>query len=256
MKYVRITVDGATYTLTKSEDGSWKVTNRAPLSEGDYLITLTVTTSSGQNIVIDTSDDELIEALTLLVRDGTTISGNRMLDYYPYVIKIIKEFQAMTSVEGFEIDFLITDVDMLVNEAYLLTMGESRIAQWEKRLGLSYTYDETIEDRREKIIALIRGSGKLNTESINAIVASFTNGVATSYIEDSTLYVKIKPPVDNKQYKFANVEDALKRRVPAHLGLNVIRDYATWGEIATNFTSWETVSQVENWETINLYIAP
>ncbi len=256
MNYARITVDDITYTLIQSEIGSWTVTDKTPLNEEDYIITLTVSTDSGQDIVININDDELLKTLTLLSKDGTTNSGNRMLNYYPYVVKIIKEIQAIMLAEGFEVDFLITDIDMVVNEAYLLTMGKDRIKQWEEKLGLTPTIDETIEDRREKIIAFIRGSGKLNTTSINAIVASFTNGTATSYVADSTLFVKIKPPPNNKQYKFANVEEALKKRIPAHLGLVISRDYATWGEIATNFDSWESVSQMENWESVKLYVAP
>lgn len=257
MKFVKVTVDGKTYTLVQNEDGNWVVTNRAPFSSGEYVLTITLTTETGQEIVLDTTDEELLRAVTLLVVDGATEAGVRMLDYYPQVIKIIADFKALMLAEGFEVDFLKTDVNMVVNEAYLLTMGESRIKQWEKLLSLTPTSDETLEDRREKIIAAIRGKGKLNTEKINSIVGAFTNGgTAISYIKDSTLYVKVQPPVDSKQYKFSNVEDALKNLVPAHLGLVVTRDYATWGEIKDNFASWETISNLENWGELLLYRAP
>jgi hypothetical protein len=256
MKHVRITVDGITYSLSKTSNGEWVISNKAPLSEGDYPVTVVATNEYGKEIVFDTTDESLIEILTLLVRDGVTTSGNRMLDYYPYVIKIVEEFKAITCVEGFEIDFLTSDIDIMVNEAYLTTMGESRIKQWEQKLGLVASVEDTLEDRRDKIIATIRGTGKLNTALINSIVSAFTNGVAISYIEDSTLYVKIQPPVGNKQYKFANVEKALKPKVPAHLGLVVMRDYATWGEIKDNFASWSAISQMDDWEAVKLYIAP
>lgn len=256
MKYVRITVDGITYNLSKTSSGEWVITNKAPLLEGDYPIKIVATNEYGNEVVFDGSDELLNELLTLLVRDGVTISGNRMLDYYPHVIKIIQEFKAITCVEGFEIDFLTSDIDVIINEAYLTTMGESRIKQWEKKLGLVASTDDSIEDRRDKIIATIRGNGKLNTELINSIVGAFTHGTAVSYIEDSTLYVKIQPPVGNKQYKFANVEQALRPKVPAHLGLVVIRDYATWGEVKDNFASWTAISNADNWESIALYVAP
>ena len=179
-----------------------------------------------------------------------------MLDYYPYVVKIIQEFKAITCVEGFEIDFLTSDVDIIINEAYLTTMGESRIKQWEQKLGLVSSVEDSIEDRRDKIIAVIRGNGKLNTALINSIVSAFTNGTAESYVEDSTLYVKIQPPVGNKQYRFVNVEQALKPKVPAHLGLVVTRDYATWGEIKDNFASWETIYNLDEWSDLLLFRAP
>lgn len=256
MKYVRITVDGITYNLSKTNNGEWMISNRAPLAEGDYPVKVVATNEFGKEIVFDTTDESLIEVLTLLVRDGTTVSGNRMLDYYPYVIKIIEEFKAITCVEGFEIDFLTSDIDLMVNEAYLTTMGESRIKQWEQKLGLIASVEDSVEDRRDKIIATIRGTGKLNTAMINSIVSAFTNYVAISYIEDSTLYVKIQAPMDNKQYRFENVEKALKPKLPAHLDLVVTRDYATWGEIKDNYASWSAIAQMPNWEELKLYVAP
>lgn len=257
MKFVRITVDGVTYNLVKSHDGTWMATNRAPLSAGDYIMTVTVTTEAGQEFVIDTTDEELLKAVTLLVINGNSEGGRRMLDYYPEVIKRILEFQALMFTEGFEVDFAKSDIELVINDAWLLTMGESRIVEWEKVLKLAPQEDETIDDRREKVIAAIRGRGKLNTALINSIVGAFTNGGnAISYIEDSALYVKINPPVDNKQYKFTNVENALKPLVPAHLGLVVTRNYATWGEVKDNFYNWESVSNLENWDDLKLYIAP
>ena len=257
MKYVRITVDGKTYTLVQKDDGSWVVTNRAPLLAGSYVMTVTLTTQNGQDIVVDTTDEELLKAVTLLVIDGKTEAGVRMLDYYPQVIKIIAEFKALTLTEGFEIDFLKSDVNLSVNEAWLLTMGESRIQQWEKLLSLTPDSDESLDDRREKIIATIRGRGKLNTEKINSIVGAFTNGgTAISYIEDSTLYVKVQPPVESKVYKFSNVEEALKPLIPAHLGLVVTRDYATWGEIKENFYDWNSIYNQSAWSDLLLYRAP
>lgn len=257
MKFVRVTVDGITYNLAQQPDGTWLVTNRAPLSAGDYVMTITLVTEAGQEIVVDTTDEELLKAVTLLVRDGTSEAGNRMLDYYPEVIKKIEEFKAITYSEGFEIDFLKSDIRMIVNDAWLLTMGEGRIVEWEKMLGLSPASDETLEDRRDKIVAVIRGKGKLNTALINSIVGAFTNGgTATSYIKDSVLYVKINPPGESKQYKFSNVEEALRRVVPAHLGLVVTRNYSTWGDIKDQYGSWERISQLENWDELRMYVSP
>ena len=257
MKFVKITVDGVTYNLVKTANDNWVVTAEAPRSAGEYIMTITLTTESGREIVVDTTDEELAKAVTLLVQNGTTESGIRMLDYYPEVIKKIVEFKALMYSEGFEIDFIKSDIALALNDAYLSTMSESRIAEWESLLGLHYNATNTVEDRRERVIASIRGKGKLNTQLINAIVGSFTNGgTAESYIEDSVLYVKINPPVDNKQYKFPNVEEALLPSIPAHLGLVVSRNYATWGEIAENFASWESIHALENWESLKLYIAP
>ena len=256
MKYVQITVDGVTYTLVQKATGEWTVTNRAPYLAGEYPIIVTGTTEAGQKVTLNVDDADLLKALLLIVTEGNTWHGERMMNYYPDAIKRILEFQALIKAEGFEIDFLSNDIEMVLNEAYLTTMGEERISAWEKALGIRASDDETLEDRRDTIIARIRGQGKLNTALINAIVSAFTEGTADSYIRDSVLYVDITPPPNNKQYKFDNVEQEIAKKVPAHLGLVVRRDYATWGEVAQNFASWNAIKELSNWEELAAWVAP
>lgn len=256
MKYVQITVDGITYTLQKNSNGEWTVTNRAPYLAGEYPVTVMGTTEAGQQITLDVDDPELLQALLLIVTEGSTISGERMFSYYPKAIQQILEFQALINAEGFEVDFLSGDIDLSVNEAYLTTMGEDRISEWEKLLGIAHGNDDSLQDRRDTIIARIRGQGKLNTELINSIVSAFTEGTAESYIQDSVLYVKITPPPENKQYKFTNVVQELSKKVPAHLGISVTRNYATWKEVNENFADWNSIKQLNNWEELAAYLAP
>lgn len=256
MREVHITVDGITYTLRETVTGDWSVTNRAPYIAGEYPVTVTVTTEAGQKITMDIDDPKLTEALLLIVVEGDTISGNRMLDYWPQAIKQILEFQAIINAEGFEIDFLSDYVDVSINEAYLLTMGENRISEWEKVLSISPDVTDTLDDRRDVIVARIRGQGKLNTALINAIVSAFTGGTATSYVKNSVLYVQITPPPDNKQYKFDSVVRELSKKIPAHLGLSVTRDYSTWGEVKDNYANWNAVKQLTTWNDLVLWISP
>lgn len=256
MKYVQISVDNVVYTLRETPSGEWTVTNKAPYLAGEYPITVYATTEAGQTLQVNATDPELLRAMTLLVTEGTSTSGERMLNYYPEVIKKILEFQAFIKSEGFEVDFLKNDIELSVNEAYLTTMGEERISEWEKALGLEYSADDTLEDRRDAIIARIRGQGKLNTALINSIVSAFTGGTAESFIENSTLVVKIQPPPDSKVYKFYNVTRELSKKIPAHLGLLVTKDYATWGQVAENYTCWEAISQLDSWEELMLYLPP
>ena len=256
MKSVQITVDGVVYTLRQNSMGVWTVTNRAPYIEGEYPIEVIVTTEAGQTVVVDVDDPELAHALILLVTEGTTVGGERMWNYWPEAIRKILEFQAIAKSEGFEVDFLKNDIELMVNQAYLSTMGEERVASWEKALNIKSGSDESLQDRRDTIIARVRGQSKLNTALINSIVGAFTEGTANSYIKDSVLYVEITPPPNNKQYKFQNVVQELSKKTPAHLGISVMRKYATWEEAQENFANWEAIRQLTNWEDLKLYIAP
>ena len=179
----------------------------------------------------------------------------RMNSYYPEVIRSIYEFQAIIDSEYPEFEDLSAGRDNVLNDAYLITMTEDRIKQWEKALGIKPIAGSSVNDRRDTIIARIRGQGKLNTALINAIVSAFTGGTANSWIEDSVLYVEITPPPDNKEFQFDNVKQELAQKVPAHLGLSVSRNYYTWGDIKNNYDTWGTMkADLPLWRDVYLFI--
>lgn len=184
-----------------------------------------------------------------------SIYRERMNSYYPQVIQSITEFKAIIDSEYQEFEGLTEHKEEIVTDAYLLTMSEQRVLEWETILGITPIDDSTLSDRREVIIARIRGQGKLNTKLINSIVNTFTGGTANSWIEDSTLYVEITPPPDNKQFKFANVEQELSLKVPAHLNLKVSRNYLDWVEVKRDFTTWQAVKDnFDRWEDVCLFV--
>lgn len=165
----------------------------------------------------------------------------RMNSYYPQVIQSILEFQAIIDGEYPEFESVLDDTERVISDSYLTTMSEDRIEQWENMLGIQPIEGSSVSDRRETVIARIRGQGKLNTELIDIIVGTFTGGVANSRIKDGVLYVEITPPPENKQYQFLNVEQELKNKIPAHLGLYVCRNYYEWYEIDNAYSTWGDV---------------
>ena len=179
----------------------------------------------------------------------------RMNSYYPEVIRTIAEFQGIIDSEYPEFEGLEGGRDEVINDAYLPTMSEARISQWEQLLNIKALENSTLDDRRDTIIARIRGTGKLNTELISSIVNAFTGGSANSWVKDSTLYVEITPPPTNKQYRFENVESEINKRVPAHLGLNVSRNYSEWSQIKSDFATWgEVKNNFDTWNDVYLYV--
>ena len=178
-----------------------------------------------------------------------------MFDYYPMVIQKILEFQAIIDGESPEIEALAKGVERVTTDAYLTTMTEERVIQWEHILGIRPRVDSTIDQRRDTIIARIRGQGKLNTELINLIVNTFTGGTAKSWVSNSTLYVEITPPPNDKRYQFEDVNQEIARKTPAHLGLVMKRAYATWGEVYDNYEDWQDVNDSnDTWENVLLYV--
>ena len=178
----------------------------------------------------------------------------RVYSYYPLAVLEIKDIQCVLDVlipYFYQCDLGLQEV---LKNATFMTMSEERTQEWEKLFGITPIANSTLQDRRETIIARIRGIGKLNTESINAIVKTFTGGYAESYFKNSTLYVEITPPPNDKRFIFENVEQELKRRVPAHINFKVSRNYYTWGEVDANNENWQAVEDnFESWFDLYLY---
>lgn len=184
-----------------------------------------------------------------------SIYGQRMINYYPKVVSAIQEYRAIIEGEYPEFETLSTSNQLVLDDSTLLYMHEERVKQWEKILGIKPIEGSSLDDRRDTIIARIRGQGKLNTALISSIVNAFTGGTANSWVENSVLYVEITPPPNNKQFQFANVEQELKKKIPVHLGFQVSRNYYTWGDINNDFTSWGAViADLPTWENVYLHI--
>lgn len=168
----------------------------------------------------------------------------RMLGYYPSAIQSILEFNAIVDTEFPVIDDIDSNKECVLLDAYLTTMSERRITQWERKFGIQPAPDATLENRRDVVIARIRGQGKLNTALINTIVKSFTGEGCDCWIKDSVLYVELEQFDESKispDVVMANITNELSRKIPAHLGLRVQLIYKLWGDVNSGNRSWETL---------------
>lgn len=186
--------------------------------------------------------------------------NEQMLNYYPEVIKSIREFQALINTQSIEVEKMHEELARILGNSYVSSADANTITKWEKFLGITPlpqgedSLETWLSDRRETILARLYQSTKLNTKSIADIVSIFTGGSALSYFKDGVIHILITPPKDNKQYKFTNVEQELKKKIPAHLIFQVERQYFTWFEIKENYPTWmDLKTDVETWENVYLW---
>ena len=191
--------------------------------------------------------------------DLTINYNEQMLNYYPEVVKAIREFQVLIRTQSLQVEEMHEKLINLLEDAYVSTANESRIEQWEKVLGITPlpkgedTMETWLSDRRETILARLYQTPKLNTKSISDIVKIFTGGEAKSFFKDGVIYVVITPPKQNKQYKFQNVEQELSKKIPAHLMFQVDRNYYTWLQTKETYSTWDEIKNaLENWEAVLL----
>lgn len=182
--------------------------------------------------------------------------NEQMLNYYPEVIKSIRDFQELILTQSLEVEEMHEELKKILGNAYISTANETRISKWEALLGIvpleqgEDDMETWLSDRRETILARIFQTPKLNSKAISDIVKIFTGGTATSYFKDGVIHIQITPPKNNKQYKFANVEQELSKKIPAHLMFTVDRNYytwlqindgSTWGDVKNKYTTWENI---------------
>ena len=185
--------------------------------------------------------------------------NEQMLNYYPEVIKSIREFQKMIEVESLQVEEMHEALTKALGNAYISTADENRIAQWERYLGIvplpqgEDSLELWLEDRKETILARLYNPTKLNSKSISEIISIFTGGTARSYFKDGVIHILIDAPTTNKQYKIANIEQELSRKIPAHLMLNVGLQYYSWEEVLNGYKRYKTLEWDGNTEGLECY---
>lgn len=189
--------------------------------------------------------------------DLTIDYNEQMLNRYPEVIKSIREFQLLIKTQSLEVEEMHEELTKLLQNAYIETADESKIAQWEELLGITSLeqgtddFDLWLSDRKETILARLYNAEKLNEKSISDIVKIFTGGTASSYFKDGVIHIIILPPKENKLFKFENVERELANKIPAHLAFTVSRNYYDWLKIKSTYNTWGDLNDsFTNWEEV------
>lgn len=249
MKYVKVMINNEDIYLEELSDGIWSVLSEAPSYPGAYPITVTVESNGGTITIVGDDDAELGAFLKLLV---TGEPRHQLMDYLPPYLQNSTIFKAIMKTEGIELDRLQDSIQVIIDDAYILTATEARIEEWEKALGIIPT--GTLAQRKSYIISILRGQGKLNESRIKSIVEAFTGGDAEVTFASSTLTVKVLAPALGDVYLYPDVERSLRAKIPAHITLVVQKYYSTWEGVSTNFGSWTDVAAFADWTALKNYV--
>lgn len=184
------------------------------------------------------------------------LSAKRMMGYLPQYWHDYDEMQQILKNQGLELDTLNDESEFVLTDAFIMTMGESRIEEWEKWLGLYPT--GTLADRRMAILAYFAVISKLTRESIETLTASLYQGArAIVRFKDSVIKITIKPlpEHDTEEIDFSLLANQLERRKPCHIGYFLDRYISTWNEINLGFQTWGAVKGLrQNWQEVYDFI--
>ena len=177
-----------------------------------------------------------------------------LINYLPNFLKTIEDYKQLLGSLDIEIKYLNDGIGYIINQASILNADERRIEEWERFLRI--TKQGNLYQRKKYIIATLTTVGKLNKTKIEEIVNIYTNGGgAIVEFTNSTIIVKVKPPKDNENYLFPDIERTLSVMKPAHLGLSVVRFYSSWQLIKDDFPTWGHVNKYfKNWNFVRQYV--
>lgn len=183
----------------------------------------------------------------------TSESARRMIDYVSPIYGKSYVGLWLFNIIGLEVDELKKICDELYDQVHVNTATWS-LPMWEKEYGITSKEEQTIEQRRERILQMQKKSA-MNPSKLEKLIESIT-GVDTDVIENTnknTFLVRLKGQIDNLDY----VKEQINLVKPAHILCSItgpgIAEYAnaavhyaavlTQREVITHATTIE--SEVE-----------
>lgn len=184
------------------------------------------------------------------------LSAKKMMGYLPPYWHEYAEMQEILKAMGAEFDKLAEDSEAIIDDAFILTMGESRIEEWESWLNLPP--NGTLDDRRMAILSYFAVISKMTRESIQTLVKTlYSNARSEVVFKNSTISITIKPLPDHDadELDFQRLLDQLELRKPCHIALFTKRWYCTWGDIKNGFNTWQAFKDDRNnWQHVIEFI--
>jgi hypothetical protein len=178
-----------------------------------------------------------------------------MLGYLPnYYV----ENRVMTSIlqsEGMEVDDLRQALDDTLNQFFARTATWA-LDQWESELGLPPAPTQPDNERRDRIVSRIRGTGTATIHVVKQVAEAYDNGTI-DVLEDNAAYTVMVRFVDTRGIP-PNLDDlkaAVRAVVPAHLGLQYDLNYLVWDEFEALGLTWDEFEALGlSWDQFEVYV--
>lgn len=151
--------------------------------------------------------------------------------YAPPFLAEVLELAEIYRTEGSEIGLLQHELRDLLDQCFIETATWG-LLRWEKMLGVATNMSLTYEQRREILMAKLRGHGTTTKRMIEETAATFSGG-EVNVIEDNPnhlfviQFIGIKGIPRNMQ-AFINMLEDIK---PAHLAYRFEYRYTIWEEL-------------------------
>lgn len=261
INYIKYSIDGETYSLIDNGDGTWSKEANAPEVSGNYSLLFEIS-ENGIVSYLDSSDSRYLVFLQVIESIERKVF---LIDMLPDFLRGIHEYNVVFDIENLSLDKLYSDIDKVKNDMFITTASNDSMTRLESFLGIKGM--GTLEQRKNYIISLIQKGKKLNENKIKNIANTITgsDSIITFYGAGDNnnpypgygvLRLQILSPDKNRDYRYEDIARTIKPLVPGHIKLLVIKYYALWEDVKINFTDWNSIKSLEDWQAVKNYIPP
>ncbi len=167
--------------------------------------------------------------------------------YAPPFLAEIRELKAIYETEGYAVGLLDHELSELLDQCFISTATWG-LTRWEEVYGLVTNMALSYEQRREILMAKLRGQGTTTAQMIKETAETFSGG-EIEVIEDNPDYhfivrfIGIKG-IPRNMNAFVSMLEDIK---PAHLSYSFEYRYTVWNELINR--SWSSVTSY-TWDSI------
>nr|DAT53034.1 MAG TPA: tail protein [Caudoviricetes sp.] len=151
--------------------------------------------------------------------------------YLPEAVKHYREIVGITEAENPELTMLWTAADSVFLDQFIETLTDNGCKRWEKILDIKPRDTDTLQVRRFRIKARINEDLPYTWRALEKVLDTMCGKGAyamTLYNEEYRLVILLELTVKKL---FDEVEQSVKRMIPANLILDVRLRYNTWGQV-------------------------
>lgn len=177
----------------------------------------------------------------------------KLMEYLPsfyYNSEEVKNIQSSIEVENDKLQAAITD---LLDQLFVDTATWG-LEHWERYVGLEVDRNESLVNRRSRVMSRLRGQGTTTKEMIKNICRSFTGG-EVDVVEESGDYsfvirfIDIRGIPGNIEY----LKESIEEIKPAHLAFSFEYTYNTWWMVESLGNTWEYYElQGKTWDNVSI----
>ena len=144
----------------------------------------------------------------------------RLIDYFPQVIKQIREIQTICAIEDEEVTNAFNEIESVLNNQFVSTGNLYSVEKWEKFLKLTPSPNATLEQRKTAILSRLFARNVYTYEVLKEMIEALISDRCEIKLIPSEYKLTILIPLNYKKVK-PQVESLARDVTPANIYIEI-----------------------------------